>query len=426
MIVFSLNVSFLFRKCYYPGALALYSAMDRHYASKYGHYLDVLKGFNFTSQEFQSNRRSLLSKELEMALDGQSVGKQNRSSPLVIPQVQLPGQRPIVDCTPTLGAASPFTAQSPEYTMLGDLLTPRDTLTYPSRDLRLMTSLKSKNVHQEGSNLVLLSARPESYKGLTESESYRKYFQPLVMRGDLATSPTMLLGSLDSGARALIKLLFGTSTVPNHPKSKTAKAALYQTLAAKKLSRFREYAAIYPEATFVYVGDNGQGDVLCAEIMTSSVEDNEPCKSQVLATLIHRVTNPLSTLSLYRKEDTTLEDLHREWNRRGIIFNRTHVGMAKSALDLGLIDTADAQRVVSSAITEFKRISSRYSGRHVGGHLDRAARDLNEDIKMLNSVLPENDRIQELVTINKGSLRESPEIELPTVSLRSNEFGAME
>lgn len=40
--------------------------------------------------------------------------------------------------------------------------------------------------------------------------------------------------------------------------NKTAVAALYQQLAAKKLSRFREYAALFPEACFVLVGDNGQ------------------------------------------------------------------------------------------------------------------------------------------------------------------------
>lgn len=36
---------------------------------------------------------------------------------------------------------------------------------------------------------------------MTESESYRKYFQPFVQRGDLDTSPTMLLGAMASGAR---------------------------------------------------------------------------------------------------------------------------------------------------------------------------------------------------------------------------------
>lgn len=38
---------------------------------------------------------------------------------------------------------------------------------------------------------------------MTESEAYRKYFQPFVQRGDLDTSPTMLLGAMASGAGAL-------------------------------------------------------------------------------------------------------------------------------------------------------------------------------------------------------------------------------
>ena len=45
---------------------------------------------------------------------------------------------------------------------------------------------------------------------------------------------------------------------PPQPAFLPCTAALYQQLAAKKLSRFREFAAIYPEACFVLVGDNGQ------------------------------------------------------------------------------------------------------------------------------------------------------------------------
>lgn len=37
-------------------------------------------------------------------------------------------------------------------------------------------------------------------QGLTEAEAYRKYFQPFVLRGELDTSPTMLLGAMTSGA----------------------------------------------------------------------------------------------------------------------------------------------------------------------------------------------------------------------------------
>lgn len=65
----------------------------------------------------------------------------------------------------------------------------------------------------------------------------------------------------DAGPKALLQWLgvvtwFPSLAPPEDPK--TAVAALYQQLAAKKLSRFREYAALFPEACFVLVGDSGQ------------------------------------------------------------------------------------------------------------------------------------------------------------------------
>jgi hypothetical protein len=44
-------------------------------------------------------------------------------------------------------------------------------------------------------------------QGLTEWEAYRKYFQPFVHRGELDTSPTMLLGAMTSGPKALLQWL---------------------------------------------------------------------------------------------------------------------------------------------------------------------------------------------------------------------------
>ena len=39
---------------------------------------------------------------------------------------------------------------------------------------------------------------------------------------------------------------------------KSATNSFFGALAGKKLVRFQEYAALYPEATFIFVGDNGQ------------------------------------------------------------------------------------------------------------------------------------------------------------------------
>jgi hypothetical protein len=65
--------------------------------------------------------------------------------------------------------------------------------------------------HQLGSNLIFLSARPQTYKGLTEAESYRSIFSPLLRRGELYCAPLLLLGSMDSGARAIWSYATGSS-----------------------------------------------------------------------------------------------------------------------------------------------------------------------------------------------------------------------
>jgi hypothetical protein len=70
-----------------------------------------------------------------------------------------------------------------------------------------------------------------------------------------------------AGPRALFKHLLGRMPT-EECVPRTAAAALYQTLAAKKLSRAREYAAIYPEACLVFIGDNGQvgGGACCCVV----------------------------------------------------------------------------------------------------------------------------------------------------------------
>lgn len=406
------------RKSYYPGVLALYSAMDRHFARKFGHLLSVLDGRSMTSGKMAydggnsrnagnpSNLGSVANQIGGLALAMGSTGSSNNNDAngsgnavndgsnsnsddvVRTPTLQSPTKaRRIHSATsmPSLrvdipALASQLPPASPEYFMLGDLRTPREG-TYSLAAMNKVGFATGAPVHQEGSNLVLLSARPESYKGLTESESYRKYFEPLVIRGDLDTSPTMLLGSLDSGPKALIKLFFGSS---DQFKSKTATDALYQQLATKKLSRFKEYAALYPEATFVYVGDNGQGDVLCAEALAN----NRDIRSRLMACFIHKVASTMSTLSIFRKHDSSSEEIQLLWREKGIHLKKTHLGMARTAYELNLIGIDDLRKIALSAVGEFTRIAARYEGRHPGRHLEKVAKqDLNPDIFLINESL---------------------------------------
>ena len=42
-----------------------------------------------------------------------------------------------------------------------------------------------------------------------------------------------------------------------------------EPLAVKKFENFCEYLALYPEFSFIFIGDNGQGDVRTAEMVLS-------------------------------------------------------------------------------------------------------------------------------------------------------------
>jgi len=98
-------------------------------------------------------------------------------------------------------------------------------------------------------NLVFLSARPRSYQDWSERGLYRR-FASCVADGSLYSMPTALLGDLKAGARFVGA---GDST----------------PLAVGKVKRFREFAKLWPECRYVFIGDNGQGDVRAAEIMSS-------------------------------------------------------------------------------------------------------------------------------------------------------------
>lgn len=294
----------------------------------------------------------------------------------------------------------------------------------------------STEPHQEGSNLVFLSARPESYKGLTESEAYRKYFQPLVQRGELDTSPTMLLGSLDSGPKAMFKIIhmkgmrWWKSSVA---EMRSAKTVLYQTLGVKKLSRFREYAAIFPECCFIFVGDNGQGDVMAAEILSGSMKKcyalgmgrstgNQDKSSTganttttgggvgvlpptlslptpLLTSLIHQVRPIEETLSIKKNikpRSKSSGSAAATWKERRITFHETHVGMAVYAYEKDLLSQESLHRVAVAAVNDFRRIWGRYGGRYAGRYLGMSLNQLNNDLMRASILLPEHLKVPPL------------------------------
>lgn len=104
-------------------------------------------------------------------------------------------------------------------------------------------------------NLVFISARPHLYKDVSEKVSYAK-FHHLQERRGMHTSPTLLPGSFEAGYQFVME-------------------GAIEPLAQKKAQSFEQYASLYPEYSFVFIGDNGQGDLRTAEIVLTRQQQQQ-------------------------------------------------------------------------------------------------------------------------------------------------------
>lgn len=182
------------------------------------------------------------------------------------------------------------------------------------------TSLLPENQVVVG-NLVFLSARPHLYKDVSERQVYNK-FAKFMQQGKLHTMPTLLSGDLGSGR---MFMLMGD----------------YQPMAAKKCRNMLEYYAIYPDYTHVFVGDNGQGDVLAAEMMKETLGDS------LEAVYIHLV-QPL--------ESTFGFESRAKW--RWMCFYHTFVGAAVHAYAHRMITTLALRTICQSATRDFIQLKA--------------------------------------------------------------------
>jgi hypothetical protein len=106
-----------------------------------------------------------------------------------------------------------------------------------------------------------------------------------------------------------------------------------ERIAEKKLQNFQEYARLFPEYRFVFIGDSGQGDADFGAKM------REAAPAQVEAVFIHDVVD-------------TSDSTKAEWEVKGVFFEDNYVGLAARALDLGILDAESAAEIVRSAFEE--------------------------------------------------------------------------
>lgn len=142
-----------------------------------------------------------------------------------------------------------------------------------------------------------------------------------------------------------------------------------RAIAAKKLDNFLQYCRVYPEYSFVFIGDSGQGDVYFGERML------EAAPEAVRGIFIHDVVS-------------TPEPAREELRKRRVYFFDTYAGAALEAYRLGLIQRVGMARVAAAAAAEIKVVPFASEGQ-------REARlaEMRRDIDSVNADLPEDERV---------------------------------
>mmetsp|Transcript_27988 Transcript_27988/g.68027 ORF Transcript_27988/g.68027 Transcript_27988/m.68027 type:complete len:1049 (-) Transcript_27988:159-3305(-) len=199
--------------------------------------------------------------------------------------------------------------------------------------------------HWKG-NLAFLSARPHVFKDWSQKKSYQLFQRLKKKPYHLHTTPTLLAGELFSS----FQMFRGD----------------FEPMAQKKLQNFAEYSSLYGEYTFVFIGDNGQGDVRVAEMMIERDRD------RIEAVFIHKVQKLHLTPGY---SDKSLA----KWDEMGIIFFDTYVGACLEACKRQLVSIRGLQHVAATAVKEFKRMRFHNEEQRVA-----RLQELNRDIERCN------------------------------------------
>lgn len=155
-------------------------------------------------------------------------------------------------------------------------------------------------------DLTYLTARPGEFTGIVKDSTHKS----LRERG--VKEAAILVGSLTG--------------LINHER-----------MAAKKFENFEQYAQIFPEYSFSWLGDSGQGDAILGEKMMNAYSD------RVKGAFIHDVV-------------ATPAEERAAMKEKGIHYFDTYTGAAVEAYELGLISAEGLQRVADATQADLAAI----------------------------------------------------------------------
>ena len=115
---------------------------------------------------------------------------------------------------------------------------------------------------------------------------------------------------------------------------------LFTLFGNTKFERFKQYSRLFPEYKIIFIGDNGQGDVLAGKQM---VKENESC-----LVFIRRVCEDGKTFKIVPEENEKIKGLH---------FFNNYYELAKKFKELEIFSDDDINKIKESIRKEVEKTS---------------------------------------------------------------------
>lgn len=277
-------------------------------------------------------------------------------------------------------------------------------------------------------NLVLLSARPGGKRGggLLTRLTYGR-FQELVASGHMHALPTLLPGQWHAGLKAVKSIL--RRIFIKRDRAWKAYTKAWAPVGMHKYHSFIEYVQLYPEYDFIMLGDNGQGDAMCADRVIMKADQHGLMQDHpgvnmsgnvphFHGALIHMVQDQKHTLRAVESDDPSENDALLSAAEQGqsthgrFQYFNTFVHAALIVYELGLLDLVSVKYVAMEAVEDFMRLQARARLGQQGfrqwqkQHAYKIQESLNHDITELNQLLPEGERLELLDMVQPTAPRQ--------------------
>lgn len=265
---------------------------------------------------------------------------------------------------------------------------PKKTL-YPGV-LEFYDSLRREPFAASRIPITTLSARPNPIAGILEEGSLTK----LVSFTRERLRPSALSGHLPSTVRGSVQTLLRANQehldlmcddIPHGQEDEIGKV---------KFSNFTEFARVYPEYRFVFVGDSGQADALTAKLMVTGNSTDEA--SRVVTTFIHdirRSENDRESASAAFEsvlQDSELLVSETSASGRGVIVFRNYIQAAvvaymQSATLEDLVTAEELATITRSALDQFIEIVAKENNDAFGRLREEYRQDAERAYQLLLS-----------------------------------------